>query len=288
MRLFSHRIGKKAIPTIIQRESADDRLRTDLWNLLTSNYLGFWRDWLPESQTPYWSLAKSIWTEYYGGKLDEINYNRTNLLDTIKFDFFESEWNEMFDILEFIPNVFDENSVIRPVILQTKNQSFIFDANKMLEKNLSAYRFIQGRVTEISDTEEVSSVQGALQNSFKIAPVKIHLTRALELYSDRENPNYRNSINESICAIEAFCKIITKDAKATLGQAIKEVEKKHRLHPALKTAISNLYGYTSDESGIRHALYDEPNLKQEDARFMLVICSSFINYLIVKTDTAIK
>ena len=31
---------------------------------------------------------------------------------------------------------------------------------------------------------------------------------------------------------------------------------------------------------------DEPNLDQEDAIFMLVSCSAFTNYLIVKADKA--
>ena len=35
---------------------------------------------------------------------------------------------------------------------------------------------------------------------------------------------------------------------------------------------------TSSE-GMRHALLDEPNLDFEDAKFMLVSCSAFVNYL---------
>lgn len=55
------------------------------------------------------------------------------------------------------------------------------------------------------------------------------------------------------------------------------------MHKALKNAFSNLYGYTSDTGGIRHAL-SEDNLEvtMEDAKFMLVSCSAFINYLKTK------
>lgn len=31
-------------------------------------------------------------------------------------------------------------------------------------------------------------------------------------------------------------------------------------------------------------MMSEPNLDQEDALYMLVICSAFVNYLIVKAD----
>lgn len=58
------------------------------------------------------------------------------------------------------------------------------------------------------------------------------------------------------------------------------------MHPALKGSFEKLYGYTSDAEGIRHALLDEPNLDFEDAKFMLVSCSAFVNYLKAKAAKA--
>jgi len=101
--------------------------------------------------------------------------------------------------------------------------------------------------------------------------------------SDRQNLDYRNSIKESISAVESICKIVTNDDKATLGKALKIIEDKHGLHAALKGSLSQLYGYTSDADGIRHAMLGESNLSYIDAKFMLVACTNFINYLIDKT-----
>ena len=50
------------------------------------------------------------------------------------------------------------------------------------------------------------------------------------------------------------------------------------MHPAFKSGLEKIYGYTSDEHGIRHSLMDNPNLNIDDAKFMLVICSAFVNY----------
>jgi hypothetical protein len=126
-----------------------------------------------------------------------------------------------------------------------------------------------------------------LEGPFK--PVNAHLKKALDLLSDRKKPDYRNSIKESISAVEAICNLITSNTKATLGQALKEIEEKAKLHSALKKAFNSLYGYTSDAEGIRHALLDESSLDFEDAKFMLVSCSGFINYLKVKASkTGIK
>ena len=119
-------------------------------------------------------------------------------------------------------------------------------------------------------------------------PVKEHLKKALHLLADRKKPDYSNSIKESVLAVEAICKLITKKPKATLGQALKEIESTStiEIHPALKRAFSNLYGYTSDADGIRHALLEKTDLDIEDATFMLVSVSAFINYLRSKLSKA--
>ncbi|MCR4321721.1 MAG: hypothetical protein NUV74_15460 [Candidatus Brocadiaceae bacterium] len=129
-------------------------------------------------------------------------------------------------------------------------------------------------------------IEEALEATKLLKPVLYHLKSALDLFADRKSPDYRNSIKESISAVEAICNLIAKDTKTTLGQALKEIEKKMTLHPALKKAFDSLYGYTSNAEGIRHALLDEPTLDFEDAKFMLVSCSGFINYLLAKSSKA--
>lgn len=56
------------------------------------------------------------------------------------------------------------------------------------------------------------------------------------------------------------------------------------LNPLLKNAFEKLYYYTNDKrTGIRHAWMDESNPPSSDeAIFMIVTCSAFINYLTKK------
>ena len=70
--------------------------------------------------------------------------------------------------------------------------------------------------------------------------------------------------------------MVTGLETATLGDALKKVPK---LHPALTKAFLALYGFTSDEDGIRHSLQDESTLTYADAKFMLVACAGFVSYL---------
>ena len=108
------------------------------------------------------------------------------------------------------------------------------------------------------------------------------------MLSNRQSPDYANSIKESISAVEAMCQLIAGDKKATLGDALRQLDSKlgGTMHPALRAAFNSIYGFTSDAQGIRHALLGKSDLDVEDAMFMLVACSAFINYLVVKADKA--
>ena len=140
------------------------------------------------------------------------------------------------------------------------------------------YRFVGDCICRITSKEEINEIETALQSP--IEGVKAHIQTSIDLFASKQNPDYRNSIKESISAVESLCKIITQDPNATLGQALKKIEdeKKLNLPQSLKQAFSILCGYSSSSHGIRHGLIQEPNLQQDDARFFLIACSAFINY----------
>jgi hypothetical protein len=78
---------------------------------------------------------------------------------------------------------------------------------------------------------------------------------------------------------------IGENSNGKFSDALTAIEKKIQLHGSLKKAFMALYGYTSDAGGIRHALSDEDVTPTfEDAKFMLVTCSAFINYLKAKAS----
>ena len=47
-------------------------------------------------------------------------------------------------------------------------------------------------------------------------------------------------------------------------------------------SLEKIYFYTNSEGGLRHSLLDESKVDQADAKFMLVSCSAFVNYIISK------
>jgi len=68
--------------------------------------------------------------------------------------------------------------------------------------------------------------------------VRKHIDTALGFLCDRKSPDYRNSIKESISAVESLCMTLTGDSKSTLGDALKKLDLK--LHPALQKGFSSL------------------------------------------------
>jgi hypothetical protein len=151
---------------------------------------------------------------------------------------------------------------------------------------MASYRFVSEKIVQITSEEEIASIEKALALPGGLKPVTAHLHQALTLLADRKTPDYRNSIKESISAIESLSKILSGLTNATLSPALNAVEKKTKLHPSLKEAFQKLYGYTSDAQGIRHALIEESDLDFEDAKFMLVSCTAFVNYMVVKAQKA--
>jgi len=274
---FSGRYGYKPVREIIQVESIDEPLRNGIWSLLkvhcwdharysSGMYGGYYISKDSNKELHY--LCTKLWFNYFKHPLDDLDHNWTNVLKQLREYFFSCEWYEAYDFLEFVANNYKRYKF---------QESFFQACNHLLEKEMSAYRFLDGAITRITEKEEIEEIQEALEASSD--PVTTHIRRALELLSDRNAPDYRNSIKESISAVESLVAIVLEEKGGTLGQLIKKLESEITLHPALKAAFSSLYGYTSDEGGIRHALMDADTNDFHDAKFMLVVCSAFVNFV---------
>jgi hypothetical protein len=275
---FSERQGIRKPKTEIQIDTMDTELRNRLWNLL---YATYWeKGFLHMTRAPTQELdrlRRKIWNLHFKWAIDTIPYEWKDTVKILRAYFFKCEWYDVYEFIEFVANNYEEEWI---------NEEFRKVCNSVLESELSAYRFVGKQITKITSKAEIAEIEQALTTPF--ASVNTHLDNALRLMSDKKSPDYRNSIKDSISAVEALCRIITGDKNAKLGQALNAIERggKIKLHGALKSGFSSLYGYTSTDQGIRHALLEEPTLDFEDAKFMLVSCSAFVNYLIVKASKA--
>lgn len=270
---FSQRMGLE-IEKAIQKEGIDRELRTALWNIVYT----FSEDVI-EDYEERWYLQNHIWRYFYVLPRDEMQGNIFN--DWTKKFILKKEWNLVYDLVQEYVEYFSEK-------FEYLLEAIIKNINDELEEHNAAYRLVDNLIIPISSQSEVDEIKDVLEKSkSRFANVYTHLSMALKHLSEREKPDYRNSVKESISAVESLCKLISGDSNADLGKALAEIEKegKIELHGALKKGFNRLYDYTSD-AGVRHGMKSDPNLDVEDARYMLVTCSAFINYLIVKADKA--
>ena len=279
---FSEKYGYKKVREIVQVNSVDEQLRNGLWSLLkvhawdhVKHANAIYGDPFLSSDQDMKDLCQKLWFSYFKKPLDTLVDDWSEVLASLRAYFFDCPWYEVYDFIEFVANNYDRYEF---------RDRFLQSCNAVLQKEVSAYRFVNGVIAPITEQQEIEEIELALERAR--GPVPTHLRRALELLSDREAPDYRNSIKESISAVESLVAKTFGVEKGTLGQLIKKLEDEINLHPALGTAFSKLYGYTSEEGGIRHAILESENVVFEDAKFFLVVCSAFVNYVESRISSA--
>ena len=267
---FSQRYGYTPAQKAIQLESMDDDLRHSLWNVVYTHLVGplpYYVMWMGEQLT---MMCRGLWTDLFKLPVDTLPEKPLpQVLKHLRASFFNTYWYEVFNVIEFVASA-DING--------RRASRFRSQINSVFERESSGYRFVSEQIAPITDQLELGEIETALAVDSRA--VSSQLEQALQYLSDRQSPDYRNSIKESISAVESEVRSTLGKEKGTLGQLLPELQKGLSLHPALTEAFSKLYGYTSDEGGIRHALMDDSRtVTFEEAKFMLVACSAFINYV---------
>lgn len=280
MGLFSERYGYTKPSDVIIREQITPEIESAICNCI---------EYLKQDLMPYNNgfrrLKFQVWIYYLNNKINDFYEGDDIIEDYIEDD--EIDWFYKLDLIEFLIECVV--TLIRKNYLPQKILSdFLRSINKEFERLKYAYRIIDNKIVEITSKEEITTIENVLTKSKD--NIRVHLSKALELYALRPEGDYCNSIKESISAVEAYCR--EKTGENTLGGALKKLEKVGIVIPnILKTAFEKLYGYTNQQTtGIRHALMDNEGTyvpKAEEALFMLVACSAFINYLSKKETIGI-
>lgn len=282
MKLFSERYNYIKVSSVIIRE----KITPEIQNAICSCY-DILKRFFEDDNTysygynPYIDMEKYLWTKFLNqreGNFYEGRYYH-HIVATQFIEDKNNPWYRKLDLIELTIKYLyklDTNYNRRISIFHL----FVDLLNSEFKRLNFAYRIVNTEIVEITSDEEIVAVESSMQNSPQ--NIRTHLNKALELYAQRPNGDYQNSIKESISAVEAYCRQITKEK--TLGEALNKINGKGLIIPQiLKIAFEKLYAYTNHpDTGIRHALMDKTGSytpASEEAWFMLVSCSSFINYL---------
>lgn len=206
--------------------------------------------------------------------IDEFTIDFSSQLDLVKDIVTKGSYVDIFGFFQFV----------------IRHQDCPFEIamglDGVLEACHSAYRVVGGNtIMPVASEAERAAIARAFRDSSggTFRGAQTHLRQSAEAMGDGR---YADSVRESIHAVESVARAITGREK--LSDALTELEKSARMHKAMKGGFDRLYGWTSDEQGIRHPLLDEgdANVTEADALFMLGACAAFVSLLISKGRAA--
>lgn len=210
-----------------------------------------------------------LWDDYYAMAVDQypsVPAARRKICDALN----QEPAHKVFDLIE--------------LLLEISNwpKAIIERINFIFEREGSVHRVVGGEIVDRMDSEEISEVEAAL--ALPEESIKRHIRQALRLLKG-EAPNYGASMAQSITAAETAVDVILGEHR-TLGDGLSELERRgFPMHGAFKSALAMLYGFTSDADGIRHGKTGEGLAANgPNARFLLVACSAFVNFLLSASD----
>ncbi len=262
---FSEKYGYSNLSKELQRGFISNSLKMRLWNVFYNEIISK-IEW-PQKDDKIYKFFENCWDSIF--KLNIRDFRKIEeyyLAKKISGAYeYNLEWYMIFDLIEKTIKEFNQQSL---------KEKF----NKILKEENSAYRIVNNHVVEIISEEDIREIEKVFNQEDKFNLIKTHFEKAIKFLSNREKPDYENSIKESISSLESLAKIILKK-KGTLGVLVK----KFNIHPTLKEAIGKLYGWTSDEGGIRHGNDGKGyNPDDAEARLILILSSALINYIIAK------
>jgi hypothetical protein len=193
-------------------------------------------------------------------------------VQAIRERFFAAQFYQVYSFLEFCGKLEIDCFARKP------RKDYWTLCNFVLERERSAFRFSGDTLVKISEQQHLEEIASAISQD-RSSGLREHVRKAAELYSKVPDPDYRNSIKESISAVEATVAFVVGRKTNGIAKPLKGIAEQYGIHHALRDGFEKLYAWTSDDSGIRHRLMANSTVTQDEARYMLVSCSAFSNYL---------
>ena len=151
--LFSERYGHNLVRDTFQAESMDQALRNGLWNALDLTRLGHrLRDPHIDSVANDRNrelFFRLFWSDFFKEPVDEVPARCTALYRELRERYFEFEWHQVYSLLDFVIQNDD----------QLDAKQFALACNKVMERELSGWRFIGKEIALIVDNVEIAEIE---------------------------------------------------------------------------------------------------------------------------------
>ena len=288
---FSDRNRINPLNTVIQYKSLDEHSRNAIAILIgkaIQDMLEHVRQ-ISQNQHPFnlnmlydfqHELAKELRERIFNEPVPlDVSLDLNEISNDLTSVCLKGDYDEVLSLVEKLSQIYDEYR-------NTKHYEIcslpIYDEfNKLFEKECIGYKFINKQICKITSQVEIESITTSLKTPHDM--VNQHIKKAISFIKEIGQHDYKNSIKESVLALECLLNIVLEKNGISLGKAIDEYAERIDMHPAFKESISKLYGFSSDSPGIRHGGNKRDfNEGFDEAKLVLVNTSGFINYIISK------
>jgi hypothetical protein len=272
---FEQAEGLAPLPTQLARTEVSQELRAVLWKYLheqideSSESGGYG----PHLGKPWRHILKEVHVYREHKLVDDFSTDLKPALAAVRRVFEKGSYSDIYGWLQFVLGI-------------NRSREFVERIAKILRYCRSPYRIVADDVIfPIGTDEEATTVNKAFVDlkATGFAGSREHLKSAS---AELGAGNFSDSIRESVHAVESVVRIL--EPSGDFSKALAKLEAKAKIHGALVSGFKSIYGFSSDEQGIRHPLLDKgaPAVDEVDAMFMLGACSAFISYLINKSRGA--
>jgi len=278
----------------LQDNDIDDDLRSRLWSLVYQHYFKQMKEWRNDFATPVADMFYRANPQMYSEHLNELlwgihgeylkkppmhDWTTDSIYEELEILFIYGSWEEVYFVTQLLVKYYP---------LESLNESFMTQCNKVLKEENSAYLFVARRILPAMSEVEIKGVEEAASGSDEASRL---MDKALEKLSQGDA---KNAIKEAVSSVELLSNLLspqahTNNLKKSLPKVLERLEKElgQNYNPNLKETFLRLYDYASSEPGVRHGSKAPATYAEEaEARFVVVACSALKNYLRTKADEA--
>jgi hypothetical protein len=268
---FEEAEGITPLPTQLALRQISQEFRAILWSDLNEIFEDHCESFVgePYLEKPWSTILKDVHV-YRDHLLDKFPTDYHDAIERVQKVISKGSWSDVLGWLEFVfkhpacPNDFEPS--VSAIMMHCRLACRVIDSVVICPITSDLDRQVLERA--FADTR-TSGFAGA----------RDHLGKAATTLT---SGHFADSIRESIHAVESVVRVLESDGN--FGKALAKVASKTSMHAAMKEGFSKLYGFTSDENGIRHPLLEKDTaaVDETDALFMIGACSAFVSYLINK------
>ena len=224
-------------------------------------------------------IVEDVFNEQY--KKYSVDYD--DVMDDIYEIFQTEDYHVLITIIEFLCNlVFEtENQFLERYHNDYSLISYYTDTRKQMndafEDEYVGYRFVNENIVPITNDSEIETIEQASQTPYE--RVNESISKAIRYISETGNKDYKNSVKESITALEQLLNIVLNTSGLTLSNAVEQLSQKVEIDGDLKASIKSMYNFASNVNGVRHGNNkNNDNITFDEAKLVLLFCSSTVNY----------